>query len=172
LREQADSGDARGRAISFRLPIHLLCVSRGFPAPVISGGRAVPRDEEGEAAMPQPNPGPAYRQMANVMNDAAKEFRKQIDKLRRNIRDRLPPKQRNRFDKDWDKAQDANSQRKTAAHMLGKVQAKLADLGALADPNYAAARDELQTLIDLLRGLEAIEDLRDHFADMAQAFGS
>jgi hypothetical protein len=122
--------------------------------------------------MPQANLGPVFRHMADVMKDTAKSLRKEIEKLRQKIRNRLPPKQRDRFDKDWNKAPDTKGQRAAAANMYGRVMRKILELGEIVDPEYAAARDELQALIDLLRALETIEDLEDHFDKMAKAFGS
>lgn len=121
--------------------------------------------------MPQPNLGPVYRHMADVMKNTAAQIRKEIDKLRKKIRNRLPPKQRDRFDKDWDKAKDTKGQRRAAVITLGKVTDNVLELGGSVDPNYAGAEQELWALIDLLRALENIENMEKHFDDMAKAFG-
>ncbi|WP_374652331.1 hypothetical protein [Dongia sp.] len=122
--------------------------------------------------MPQPNLGPVYRHLADVMGKTAEQIRKEIDKLRAKIRKRLPPNQRDRFDKDWEKAKDTKGRRRAAVIVLGKVTDRVLDLGEAVDPNYAGAEPELWALIDMLRALEGIEDMEKHFDDMAKAFGS
>ncbi|WP_374369729.1 hypothetical protein [Dongia sp.] len=116
--------------------------------------------------------GPVYRHLADVMKNTAEQIRKEIDKLRKKIRDRLPPKQRDRFDKDWEKARNTKGRRRAAVITLGKVTDSVLDAGEQIDPTYAAAEAELWALIDLLRALENIEDLEKHFDDLAKAFGS
>jgi hypothetical protein len=122
--------------------------------------------------MAQPNLGPVYRHLADTMKRTAAEIRKEVDKLRKKIQKRLPPNQRDRFDKDWEKADAAKGQRRAAVITLGKVTDNVMDLGGTVDPEYAGAEQELWALIDMLRTLEGIEDAEKHFGDMAKAWGS
>lgn len=122
--------------------------------------------------MAKPNLGPVFRQMADLMKSNGDKIRKEIDKLRQKIRDRLSEKARNRFDKQWDKAKDTKGQKRAAIVMLGRVTDDIIDVGDQIDPSYAAAEQELWALVELLRALESIEGMEQHFSDLAKSFGA
>jgi predicted outer membrane protein len=122
--------------------------------------------------MTSPNIGPAARQMADAMKAGEKQVRSAIDRLRRKIRDRLTPKQRDRFDKKWQDAKDTAEQGDAAADMHRRVLEKVAAAGGMVDPEYAQILADLQTLMDMLQGLQTLETLENHFDTLAKAYGS
>lgn len=122
--------------------------------------------------MTSPNIGPAARQMADVMKAAAKQVRGEIEKFRRKIRNRLTPKQRDRFDQEWKAAKDIAGQSNAAADLHQRVLGKVLSAGAMVDPEYAQILPDLQTLMDMLQGLQTLENLETHFDKLAKAYGS
>lgn len=115
--------------------------------------------------------GPIYRNVADIMNNTAAEITKEVDKLRRKIRARMPKKMGDRFDAEWKNATNTRGRRRAAAKVLARVVTAIEDSGEAVNPDFAGAESELLTLIDLLRSLEDIENAEKHFDDMAKAYG-
>nr|WP_298685632.1 hypothetical protein [uncultured Dongia sp.] len=122
--------------------------------------------------MASPALGPIYRNLADIMKNTAAEITKEVDKLRRKIRARLPKKMGDRFDTEWKNASNTKGRRRAAAKVLAKVITAIEDSGEAVNPDFAGAESELLTLIDMLRTLEDMENAGKHFDDMAKAYGS
>lgn len=122
--------------------------------------------------MTSPNLGPAARQMADVMKAAEKQVRGEIEKLRKKIRDKLPEKQRKRFDKNWSKAKDTRTQSDAVYFLVEVVWYRVKQEEPDVDPEYRGILDELGLLMTMLRGLETLENLEHHFDALGKAYGS
>jgi len=123
--------------------------------------------------MTSPNIGPAARQMADAMGAAEKPIRSEVEKLRKKLRDKLPAKQRKRFDKNWKKAGKDVKKQSDAVYLLFDMVRHRAILDeATEDPEYLEMLEEIRLLTDMLRGLETLENLEKHFDALAKIYGS
>lgn len=117
--------------------------------------------------------GPIFRNLANAMEANIKAFESAIKALRQKIRTNLKgkPNDRKKFDDDWDKAKNDKSRLRAAVRALGRLVGDLEELGELAGPELTDAERELWALIDILRALQDLKDLRDHYDGLAKGMG-
>ncbi len=115
--------------------------------------------------------GPVYRHLQKVMASSVGEVRKEVDKLAKKISNKLKGKKKTQFDDDIKKAKNTRGKLRAAAKALGKVADDIDDMGEFVSSDLTDLEAWLLALIDLLRGLEGLENLEQHFGDMAKAFG-
>lgn len=117
--------------------------------------------------------GPVFRNLANAMEATIKAFESAIRALRQKIRANLKgkPNDRRRFDDEWQKAKTTKSRLRAAVRALGRLVDDLENLGDAASSELTDAERELWALIDLLRALQGLEDLRDHYDGLAKGMG-
>jgi len=118
--------------------------------------------------------GPVFRNLADAMSATIKAFESAIRTLLQKIRANLKgkPNDRRRFDDAWNKARNTKSRLRAAVRALGRLVDDLEELGDVAAPELDDAERELWALIDLLRALQGLEEVRDHYDDLARRFGS
>lgn len=118
--------------------------------------------------------GPIYRQLAKQMDGVIKALESAIKKVRDDIAKRLKgqPKDQKRFEDGWDKAKTIKDKLRVAAKALGRVVEDIERLGEMASTDLTDAERDLWALIDLLRTLQSLENLRDHYDQTASAMGS
>jgi hypothetical protein len=117
--------------------------------------------------------GPIYRQLAKQMEAVIKAYESALKKLKDDIAKRLKgqPKDRKRFEDGWDKAKTTKDRLRVAARALGRVIEDIERLGEMAASDLGDAERELWALIDLLRALQNLENLRDYYDRLAKGMG-